>query len=65
VSKDLLNLREAAEYLNTTERQVRRLVSLRAFPYIKVGGLLRFRVSDLDAYLSAQTVPARVRGLMV
>ena len=46
-----LTLGEAAAYLNLTERYMRRLVSERRIPYLKVGRLLRFRAEDLDAYL--------------
>ena len=44
-----LTLSEAAAYLNVTERYVRRLVAERRVAYHKVGRLLRFRQSDLDA----------------
>jgi excisionase family DNA binding protein len=46
-----LSLVEAAEYLNVSERFVRRLVAERRIPYMKVGRLLRFRADDLDQFL--------------
>ncbi|MCP3756023.1 helix-turn-helix domain-containing protein [Streptomyces sp. TBY4] len=55
----LLSITEAADYLGTGERMVRRLRAQRAVPVVKVGKHVRFRVSDLEAYLTAQTVPAR------
>jgi excisionase family DNA binding protein len=44
-------LGEAAEYLNVNERYMRRLVSERRIPYLKVGRLLRFSPADLDAFI--------------
>ena len=46
-----LSIVEAAEYLNMSERFVRRLVAERRIPYLKVGRLLRFRADDLDQFL--------------
>lgn len=51
-----LTLSEAAAYLNVTERYVRRLVAERRVAYHKVGRLLRFRPSDLDALFEAGRV---------
>ncbi|MGH9078598.1 MAG: helix-turn-helix domain-containing protein [Acidimicrobiales bacterium] len=48
-----LTLVEAAEYLNVTERYMRRLVAERRIPYFKVGRLLRFSAADLDSYFDA------------
>ena len=48
-----LTLGEAAEYLNVNERYMRRLVSERRIPYLKVGRLLRFSPADLDAFIEA------------
>ena len=56
-----LTLGESAIYLNVTERYMRRLVSERRIPYLKVGRLLRFRPTDLDAYLEACVVDAIAR----
>jgi excisionase family DNA binding protein len=59
---------EAAEYLNTSERFVRRLVAERRIAFHRVGCHLRFAVCDLDAWLMACRVeplsrPRRVRGV--
>lgn len=48
-----LTVREAAAYLNVTERYMRRLVAERRVAYHKLGRLLRFRPSDLDQLLQA------------
>lgn len=50
------DLQEAADYLHTTTRHVRRLVAERRIAYLKVGSLLRFRQQDLDDYIESQRV---------
>ena len=57
-SPDLLNRLEAAAYLRTTAQTLARWASTKRFalPYIRVGGLVRYRRSDLDAFLEARTV---------
>jgi excisionase family DNA binding protein len=47
-----MNLAQAAEYLGTSERHVRRLVQERRVTYIKLGGRLVFDSRDLDELLS-------------
>ena len=49
----LLDVGEAAAYLNTTERHIRRLRNEMRLPYVKVGSKLRFLRDDLDAYVEA------------
>lgn len=58
VAKALLSIPEAAQYLGTTERHMRNLVFRRAIPFVKVGAFVRFKVSDLEAWIEANTVPA-------
>ena len=48
-----LGLADAADYLNVSERYMRRLVAERRIAYLKLGRLLRFSEADLDAYLEA------------
>jgi excisionase family DNA binding protein len=57
-----LTIQEAAAYLNVSLRYMRRLVSERRITYHKVGHFLRFRVGDLDRFLTAGRVEARGRG---
>ena len=52
----MLNTEEAAEYLGTTTRHVRRLVSDHQLSRYKVGGRNRFADVDLDAWLDARRV---------
>lgn len=49
---------EAAGYLGTTVRHIRRLVSERRLAHHKVGRFVRFDARDLDSYLVANAVPA-------
>lgn len=54
-----LDLSEASDYLNVTERWLRRAVAERRISYVKLGRLLRFNLDDLDAYLEAARVERR------
>ena len=51
-----LTITQAAEYLNVSERFMRRLVAERRVAYHKVGKLLRFRSQDLDDFLESGRV---------
>lgn len=51
-----LSISEAADYLNTTQRWLRRAVFERRVAYHKLGRLLRFDPDDLDRYLEANRV---------
>jgi excisionase family DNA binding protein len=52
----LLDIRDAAEYLGTSERHLRRLVTDKRIPYHKLGAhsnaKLRFDTGDLEAWLA-------------
>lgn len=50
----LLNLMEAAEYLNTTPRWMRRSVAERRLRFTHLGRRLAFRRSWLDDYVDSQ-----------
>jgi excisionase family DNA binding protein len=49
----LLDIRQAADALGVSERWMRRAVQNRALRFYRVGGLLRFREADLNAYVDA------------
>lgn len=52
----------AAVYLDTKVRFIRRLVAERRVVFYKVGGHVRFKISDLEAYAQAGKVePLTVR----
>ena len=56
VVRRMLTTEEAAEYLGTSARHVRRLVSDHELSRYKVGGRNRFADVDLDAWLEARRV---------
>lgn len=48
---------QAAAYLAISERQLQLdRVTKRAIPFVKVGRLVRYKQSDIDAFIKAQTV---------
>jgi excisionase family DNA binding protein len=53
-----LSVAETAGYLGTSERFVRRIVAERRVPFHRVGRHVRFRLSDLDAWLDSNRVEA-------
>jgi excisionase family DNA binding protein len=54
----LLTVAEAAEWLNTTPRHVRRLVFERRIAYRKLGNYVRFHPDDLAEYVATHRVEA-------
>lgn len=55
-SEQYLTVAQAARYLNTSERFVRRLVAERRVAFHHVGRHVRFDVSDLRAFVRAGRV---------
>ena len=51
IDSALLDLTQAANYLGTSERHVRRLWQERRIAVVKVGRRVRFTRSDLDAFI--------------
>lgn len=51
-----LTVAEAADYLNTSQRFVRRLIAERRIAFHHVGRHVRLAVTDLDAFLLAGRV---------
>ena len=47
----LLDVDGVAQYLGTTPRHIRRLISERRIPHHKVGAFVRFRISTIDRWL--------------
>ena len=48
---------QAAAYLAISERQLQLdRVTKRAIPFVKVGRLVRYKQSDIDAFIKAQTI---------
>lgn len=57
-SEDLLDIHEAAHRLGVTVRYMRRMTEEKRVRYLKVGRLIRFRPSDLQAFLKQVEVEA-------
>ena len=57
----LLDIDEVAELLATSTRHVKRLVYERRIPYVKVGRWVRFKRSDLAAWVKEQVVEPTAR----
>jgi len=55
-SRMLLTVPETAEYLNVTERFIRRLVYERRIEYSKLGKHVRFTTQALDEFVKQGTV---------
>lgn len=63
VPEKWLNFDGAAEYMGVTPRWMRQAVLDKRIPYTKLGLNVRFDRADLDAYLAAARVDAKV-GLL-
>lgn len=55
----LLDRAAVAQLLNCSKRTVDNRVAAQTIPYIKLGALVRFKRSDLDAYIEAHRVPGK------
>jgi excisionase family DNA binding protein len=49
-AEQLVGARAAAAHLSISERQLRQMVSDRAVPFYKVGGSVRFKLSELESH---------------
>lgn len=54
-----LNIAEAAEYLNTPERFIRRMIETKRVPFHHFGKYVRFNRADLDAFARSGRIEAR------
>ncbi len=56
-NNQLLNRKEAAEYLGTTEGTLAVWACAKRYglPFIKVGRLVKYRLTDLEAFLDSRT----------
>ena len=55
----LLDLPQAADFLNTSDRHIRHLISKREITVTRIGNKIRFRISDLNSYAITRTTPAK------
>ena len=56
---NLLNVADAAWYMNINIRQVRRMIEQRSIPVIKIGKHVRIAQADIDSYLKSNTREVR------
>ena len=56
---NLLNVADAAWYMNINIRQVRRMIEQRVIPVIKIGKHVRIAQADIDSFLKANTREVR------
>jgi excisionase family DNA binding protein len=54
----LINIREAASFLNVSIRTVRRLLKVKKLTFFRVQGQLRFDPAHIDAYLQKRQIKA-------
>jgi len=54
----ILTIKEVAEYLKVTERTIYRLAAAKKIPAFKVGGIWRFRATDIDGWIADQSKKA-------
>ena len=59
-TKRFLNVDEAAEYLSTTKRNIYRLAEQGRLAFHRIARRLQFTTNDLDTYIQAQRVEARI-----
>ena len=57
--KRFLDVDEAAEYLETTRRNIYRLTEQNRIAHHRIARRLQFTVSDLEKYIQSQRVEAR------
>lgn len=60
--KTYVGVEEAAAYLNTSVRFVRRLIAERRITFYRVGRHVRLAVEDLDSFVQAGKVEPIVRS---
>lgn len=55
----LLDVEQTADFLHTSKRHVRHLISKREITVTRIGNKVRFRVSELNTYVATRTTPAK------
>ena len=54
----LVSIDQLAERLGTSVRHLRRLVAERRIPFVKLGGLVRFDIAEVETWVDASRRPA-------
>ncbi|MBT7691583.1 MAG: helix-turn-helix domain-containing protein [Gemmatimonadales bacterium] len=60
----LLDTAQAATYLNTSVRHIRRLRNERRLAFVKLGGKLRYQRIDLDEFIRSNSYSAFLNQTM-
>lgn len=55
MSDEILTIKEVADYLKVNERTIYRLAASKKIPAFKVGNAWRFRLSEIDEWISEQS----------
>ena len=55
MNDEILTIKEVADYLKVNERTIYRLAASKRIPAFKVGNAWRFRLSEIDAWISDQS----------
>ncbi len=53
----LVSIEQLADRLGTSVRHLRRLVAERRIPFVKLGGLVRFDIAEVEAWVDASRHP--------
>ncbi len=53
----LMTVTEAADFLNIKISRIRKAIFRREIPYVKIGNLVRFRLSDLMDFIQSNSIP--------
>jgi excisionase family DNA binding protein len=62
VARDILTIRQLADYLMVSEKTVYRMLDRNALPAVRVGAQWRFRKQDVDAWLSEEVRRVEYEG---
>jgi excisionase family DNA binding protein len=54
---DILTVKEVADYLKVNERTIYRLATSGELPAFRVGASWRFRLNEIDKWISTQSQP--------
>jgi excisionase family DNA binding protein len=55
IETDIMTIKELAAYLKMAEKTLYKLAEERVVPGFKVGGSWRFRLSEIEAWIKAQS----------
>jgi len=62
-NKEVLSVKEVAEYLQVSESKIRQMVKRKGIPHVKIDGQYRFYLPTIRAWLEGRTIQA-IEGLV-